>query len=151
MHISSAVRWFIKSGVIMLMAGAALGAVMHQAQDRALIAAHAHITLAGGLMAIIYALCYQQFPRMARTRLTRVHLVLHLGAGGILLALLVFFGISGRTFDDALPHAMAGTIVVASLMFLASIAAFAGNVFLSIQSHALDGATTRIDDAVDAG
>jgi hypothetical protein len=135
MHISRTVAWFLKTGVVLLIAGASLGAVMHHQHSRALLGAHAHVTLAGGVVSILYALCYQQFPVLARSRLAAVHAVLHFGSSLVLLGLVIVFGLQGRTFDDLLPHTMVGLVTVTGLFFFASMLAFAANVFRSLPAQ----------------
>ena len=135
MKVSRTVAWFLKTGIFLLVAGASLGAVMHHQQSRALMSAHAHIALAGGLLSVVYALCYQQFTALARSRLAAVHVVLHFGAGGVLLALVTLFSLQGRSFDDPLPHTMVGVIGTAGLLLFGSMLVFAANVFRSLQGQ----------------
>jgi hypothetical protein len=136
MKVSRTVAWFLKTGIFLLIAGATLGAVMHHQQSRALMTAHAHITLGGGLLSILYALCYQQFGVLARSRLATVHLVLHFGSVAVLLALVVLFGLQGRRFDDPLPHSMVGVVGAVGLLLFCSMLVFAANVFRSLQGQA---------------
>ena len=136
MLVSRPVAWFLKTGIVFLIAGASLGAVMHHQHSRALLGAHAHATLAGGLVSIVYALCYQQFAVLAQSRLAAVHAVLHFGSTAVLLVLVMLFGVQGRTFDDALPHTMVGVVAVAGLFFFASMLAFALNVFMALRTQA---------------
>ena len=136
MLVSRPVAWFLKTGIVLLIAGASLGVVMHHQHSRALLGAHAHVTLAGGLVSIVYALCYQQFAVLAQSRLAAVHAVLHFGSTAVLLVLVMLFGVQGRTFDDALPHTMVGVVAVAGLFFFASMLAFALNVFMALRTQA---------------
>ena len=136
MPVSTPVAWFLKTGIVLLIAGASLGAVMHHQHSRALMGAHAHVTLAGGLVSIVYALCYQQFAVLARSRLAAAHLVLHFGSSAVLLVLVLVFGVQGRTFDDGLPHTMVGVVGVAGLFFFSSMLAFALNVFKALRVQA---------------
>lgn len=136
MNVSRTVAWFLKTGIVLLIAGASLGAVMHHQQSRALVSAHAHLTLGGGLVSIVYALCYQQFAVLARSRLAAVHVVLHFSAMAVLLALVMLFSLQGRRFDDPLPHTMAGIMAATGLVFFCSMLAFALNVFRSLQGQA---------------
>ena len=136
MKVSRTVAWFLKAGILMLIAGASLGAVMHHQQSRALVSAHAHLTLGGGLVSIVYALCYQQFAVLARSRLAAVHVVLHFGSTAVLLLLVTLFSLQGRSFDDPLPHAMAGIMAGTGLLFFGSMLAFALNVFRSLKGEA---------------
>ena len=136
MKVSRTVAWFLKTGIFLLIAGASLGAVMHHQHSRALMSAHAHVTLGGGLVSIVYALCYQQFPVLARSRLAAVHVVLHFGSMAVLLALVTLFSLQGRRFDDALPHTMVGVVAGTGLLLFCSMLAFALNVFRSLQGQA---------------
>ena len=136
MNVSNTVAWFLKTGILLLIAGASLGAVMHHQHSRALTNAHAHVSLVGGLLSIVYALCYQQFAVLARSRLAAVHLVLHFGSVAVLLILLTLFSVQGRSFGDPLPHTMAGIIGGTGLMFFSAMLAFAVNVFRSLQGQA---------------
>lgn len=133
MNLSRTASWFLKAGVVLLVAGALLGVVMHHQHSRALVGAHAHVTVAGGLLSILYALCYQQFPPLDRSRLAAVHAALHFGACAVLFGLLIAFGIGGRVFDDGQPHVLVAVVVGASLALFASMLAFAANVFINLQ------------------
>jgi hypothetical protein len=136
MKVSRTVAWFLKTGIFLLLAGASLGAVMHHQHSRALMSAHAHVTLGGGLVSIVYALCYQQFAVLARSRLATVHMVLHFGSVAVLLVLVTLFGLQGRRFDDPLPHTMVGVVGGVGLLLFCSMGVFAVNVFRSLQGQA---------------
>lgn len=135
MNVSRTVAWFLKTGIFLLIAGASLGAMMHHQQNLALMSAHAHVTLGGGLVSIVYALCYQQFAVLTRSRLAAAHLVLHFGSMAVLLFLVTLFSLQGRSFDDPLPHTMVGVIGSAGLLLFCSMLAFAANVFRSLQGQ----------------
>ena len=135
MQVSRTVAWFLKTGIVLLIAGASLGALMHHQHSRALVSAHAHLSLAGGLLSIVYALCYQQFAVLARSRLAAVHVGLHFGSTAVLLVLATLFSVQGRSFDDPLPHALAGVIGGTGLLFFGSMLAFALNLFRSLQGQ----------------
>lgn len=136
MNVSRTVAWFLKTGIVLLVAGASLGAVMHHQQSRALVSAHAHLTLGGGLLSIAYALCYQQFAVLEQSRLAAVHVALHFGPGAVLLVLVTLFSVQGRSFDDPLPHTMVGIVSATALLLFCSMLAFAMNVFRSLHGPA---------------
>ena len=132
MHVSRTTSWFLKAGIVLLIAGAGIGAVMHHQQSRALVGAHAHVTLLGGFVSILYALCYQQFPGLARSRLAALHACLHFGASAVLFALVIAFGLGGRIFDDPDPHLLTMVVGGASVALFGSMLAFAINVFINV-------------------
>lgn len=134
MIVSRIVAWFMKFGATFLFTGIALGVLMHHQHQRSLLVAHVHVTLAGGVLPILYALSYQQFPALSRSRLAPVHLGLHAGASLVLLVLMTVHAIAKRTFDDALPHSTAVLSAAAGLAFIASVLAFTANVCLSLAS-----------------
>ena len=134
MIVSRIVAWFMKFGATFLFTGIALGVLMHHQHQRGLLVAHVHVTLAGGVLPILYALSYQQFPALLRSRLAAVHLGLHAGASLVLLILLITHAIANRTFDDALPHSTAALSAAAGLAFTASVLAFTANVCLGLAS-----------------
>ena len=136
MKVSRTVAWFLKTGIVLLIAGASLGAVMHHQHSRALMSAHAHLSIGGGLVSIAYALCYQQFAVLARSRLAALHVVLHFGSAAVLLVLVTLFSVQGRNFDDPLPHTLASVMGGTGLLFFCSMLAFAVNVFRSLQGQA---------------
>lgn len=122
---------FLKFGAVFLLLGILLGVAMHHQHSRSLIPVHAHVTLAGGFLMILFGLVYRAFAALGRSRLAAWHFWLHAIPSVLLLSHASFFALSGRSFDDTQEHGMAIVVALLGMAMLASLVLFAVNVFIN--------------------
>lgn len=124
---------FIKVGIAYLFAGIFVAFLMHHQQDRTLVPVHAHLTLAGGFLTMIFGLIYAAFPAAGRSKLAAWHFWLYNAAALGMIGFAVFEATRSRTFDDASPHLGFIYTSVAGLAAMSALITFAANVFLNIR------------------
>ncbi|MES2948749.1 MAG: hypothetical protein V4858_09425 [Pseudomonadota bacterium] len=120
---------FVKIGVTFLVLGIFLGVVMHHQHTRALVPLHAHVTLVGGFLMIIFGLIYQAFPAMAKSKLAAWHFWLFTASSLSLSAFATREASRLRTFDDANEHGASMLVAILGLTFLTSLILLVINVF----------------------
>jgi hypothetical protein len=122
----------VRVGAVYLISGVLLGMAMHHQHSRALMGAHAHVTLAGGFLTIIFGLVYRQFPQAGQSRLAAVHFWTHNLAFLALFAFTGYFSVAGRSFDDAQPHTAGVLFATIAMAVVTSLIVFAVNVFRNV-------------------
>ncbi len=122
-------KHFIKAGALFLVAGILLGILMHHQHSRALVALHAHVTLGGGVLMLVFGLVYRLDEAADRSKLAAWHFWLYLGSSGSLLAWAAYEALNGRSFDDSGAHRASAAVSVVGLAFAASLVLFLVNVF----------------------
>lgn len=122
---------FIKIGAVLLLLGVLLGLVMHHRQDRLLVPVHAHVTLAGGVLMILFGLVYKTFRAVDQSPLAAWHFWLYVIPSVALTLFTSASALMGRVFDDSQPH-LTVPFTGLALMLLASFVVFALNVFRNV-------------------
>ncbi len=120
---------FVKIGLIFLVLGILLGVVMHHQHTRALVPLHAHITLVGGFLMIIFGLIYRVFPATAKSKLAEWHFWMFAFSSLSLSAFASLEMSRSRTFDDANEHGASMMVAILGLIFLTSLILFVINIF----------------------
>jgi hypothetical protein len=105
---------FLLLASVMLVAGVFLGVVMGATHDFQLAPVHAHVNLVGWASLALFGLTYRAYPRMARSRLAKVHLALA-APSAILFPLGIYV---------AAVHNSPGLAIAASLVWLVGAGLF---------------------------
>lgn len=110
----------VRSGVIYLLLGVALGVFMGASGDHSLRSVHAHIGLFGWVSMALMGVIYLNLPDLAQTRLAAAHVVLHhAGLAGMMI------GLAGKGLDIPGADPLLG---LGSSLAAVAIAVFAYNL-----------------------
>ena len=108
--------WFVLFGVVCLLAGMILGEVMGGSGDHSQQPTHAHMNLAGGVLAIVFGLSYRAWPVM-KGALSIAHLLLHMiGLVVMEVGLFLMFGGMGETTVPVLGATIGSMMILLGLL-----------------------------------
>lgn len=111
---------FLRTGIVLLVAGVVLGMQMGIAQDFTYAPVHAHLNLVGGVLMMVAGVVYNARPDLS-PRMVSAHYVSHL-LGTVLLPLGIYGSIAGTRW--------AGPVVgTGSVLALLALLLFAANLF----------------------
>jgi hypothetical protein len=125
-------NWFIRTAVLYLMAGVALGLFMAASHDHSMFPAHAHLNLLGWVSMAIFACFYRLWPAAAATKLAKVHFWLYVPAHFVQMVSL-FILLRGVEAIEPL-------LAIASFAVAGGIAVFAVNLWRHTASAAATAA-----------
>lgn len=111
---------FLRTGIVLLIAGVAMGMQMGIAHDFTYAPVHAHLNLVGGVLMMVAGVVYATRPGLS-PRLISAHYVSHL-LGAVLLPAGIYGSIAGTRW--------AGPVVgTGSVLTLLALLLFAANLF----------------------
>ncbi|MEP7210155.1 MAG: hypothetical protein ABI740_04900 [Alphaproteobacteria bacterium] len=111
---------FVVFGLVLVLGGMTLGAVMAGSGDHGQQPTHAHVNLVGGVFSILFGLAYRSWPALRTGMLPLVHLALHVvGVLVMVVGLAMMFGGTGETsLTTAFASGGSGAVMLGTLIFL---------------------------------
>jgi hypothetical protein len=111
---------FVLLGLVFVLGGMVLGAVMGGSGDHGQQPTHAHANLVGGVFSILFGLAYRNWPALRAGVLPIVHLLLHVaGTLVMIVGLAMMYGGTGETpLTTALASAGSGAVMLGTLLFV---------------------------------
>jgi peptidoglycan/LPS O-acetylase OafA/YrhL len=111
---------FVVFGLVLVLGGMILGAVMGSSGDHGQQPTHAHINLVGGVFSILFGLAYRGWPALRAGLLPGIHLLLHVVGVLVMTAgLALMYGGAGETpLTIALASGGSGAVMLGTLIFL---------------------------------
>jgi len=117
-------RW-LTMAIIYFVVAVCMGVFMGATEDHRLMSVHAHINLLGWVTMTLIGVIYHFFPQQAQSRVASAQFCLHqIGLPGMMVAL----GL--RIYGNEAAGAFIG---IFSLLTLASVLLFAGNILVAIR------------------
>lgn len=118
---------FLRTGVVLLIAGLVMGMHMGMTQNFTFAPVHAHLNLVGGVLMMVAGLFYNSRPDLAG-RSVAAHYVAH-ALGAVLLPIGIYGSIAGRAWAG--PVVGSGAVLV-----LLAVVLFAVNLFKRVPRDA---------------
>jgi hypothetical protein len=111
---------FVVFGLVLLLSGMTLGAVMGSSGDHGQQPTHAHINLVGGVLSILFGLAHRGWPALRAGMAPLIHLALHVaGVLVMIVGLSMMFGAAGETpLTKGLASGGSGAVMLGALIFL---------------------------------
>lgn len=126
---------FLRTGILLLLAGIVMGMVMGAREDFTYAPVHAHLNLVGGVLMMVAGVFYNMRPDLSG-RMVSAHYVAH-ALGAVLLPAGIYGSIAGTTW--AVPVVGSGSVLTLLALLL-----FAVNLFrrvpASVAAAAMDEA-----------
>jgi hypothetical protein len=89
---------FVTFGLVLVLSGMTLGAIMGGSGDHGQQSTHAHINLVGGVFSILFGLAHRGWPALRVGVLPLIHLALHVAGVLVMVSgLFMIFGSAGET------------------------------------------------------
>ena len=89
---------FVTFGLVLVLSGMTLGAIMGGSGDHGQQSTHAHINLVGGVFSILFGLAHRGWPALRAGVLPLIHLALHVAGVLVMVSgLFMIFGSAGET------------------------------------------------------
>lgn len=114
-------QWFIRTAILYLIIGMAIGIGMAIAQDHRLVGAHAHLNLLGWVSMAIFGFYYNANPHKAEWALAKIQFWVSTIALVIMIPALAALLLGNPQFEPA--------VAVASILALLGAVLFLVNVF----------------------